>query len=145
MNQSFIVKIFLVNILLRGIMLSCLTGRQQHLSKFSSSKSLITPFIKFRTVYTFAPYGKHTKQWSMLLCVRTYSNLPTCILRVNTYVTTCCLLLIEFRANGNWGYNIPVHLGLSLRKSQSNNYHVNLHSTSKLYYALCASPYVCIV
>ena len=56
------------------------------------------------------------------------------------YVITMYMLLsTEFHTSGNWGYNVPVHPGLSLHKSQANNYHVNmcnLHSTSKLYYAL---------
>ena len=45
-------------------------------------------------------------------------------------------MLTEFRANGNWGYNVPVHPGLSLHQSQPSNYHayVNLHITGKLWY-----------
>ena len=35
----------------------CLTGRQQHSSKFSSSKLLITSFVKILHRQTFAPYG----------------------------------------------------------------------------------------
>ena len=52
----------------------------------------------------------------------------------------------EFQTNGNWGYNVPVHPGLSLHESQPDIYHVNmcnLHTTSKLY-ALHTSPYVCV-
>ena len=47
-----------------------------------------------------------------------------------------CVTLTEFRANGNWGYNVPVHPGLSLLKSQPKNCHVSmcdLHTTSKLH------------
>ena len=56
--------------------------------------------------------------------------------------TSYMLIPTEFcTTNGNWrGYNVPVHPGLSLHKSQDNNYHVNvcdLHTTSKLYDALC--------
>ena len=43
------------------------------------------------------------------------------------------MLYTEFRTNGNWGYNVPVHPGLSLDKSQADNYHVNMcdmHTTS---------------
>lgn len=36
------------------------------------------------------------------------------------------LLLLEFLTNGNWGYNVPVHPGLPLHKSQADNYHVNM-------------------
>ena len=53
--------------------------------------------------------------------------------------------LTEFRTNGNWGYNVPVHPGLSLLKSQPNNYQVsmcNLHVPSKLCtlcpYSICS-------
>ena len=49
------------------------------------------------------------------------------------------LIITEFRTNGSWGYNVPVHPGLSFHISQPNNNHVhmcNLHITSKLYYAL---------
>ena len=35
----------------------CLTGRQKDLSKFSMSKSLITPFVKILHHQTFALYG----------------------------------------------------------------------------------------
>ena len=55
------------------------------------------------------------------------------------------ITLTEFRSNGNWGYNVPVHLGLSLLKSQPDNCHVgkcNLHTTSKLCilrpYSICS-------
>ena len=50
-------------------------------------------------------------------------------------IMSLCVILTEFRTNGNWGYNVPVHPGLSLLKSQPNNCHVNmhnLHATSKL-------------
>ena len=43
------------------------------------------------------------------------------------------MLYTEFRTNGNWGYNVPVHPGLSLHKSQADNYYVNMcdmHTTS---------------
>ena len=43
--------------------------------------------------------------------------------------------LTEFRTNGNWGYDVPIHPGLSLLKSQPDSCHVskhNLHTTSKL-------------
>ena len=45
-------------------------------------------------------------------------------------------MLTEFRANGNWGYNVPVHPGLSLGQSQPSNHHayVNLHITGMLWY-----------
>ena len=58
------------------------------------------------------------------------------------------LIITEFRTNGSWGYNVPVHPGLSFHISQPNDHHVhmcNLHITSKLYYALYTSPYVCII
>ena len=55
------------------------------------------------------------------------------------------LKLTEFRANGNWGDNVPVHPRLSLLKSQPNNCQVsmcNLHFTSKLCtlcsYSICS-------
>ena len=37
-----------------------LTGRQKHPSKFSSSKSLITSFVKTLFHQTFVPYGSYT-------------------------------------------------------------------------------------
>ena len=43
------------------------------------------------------------------------------------------MLYTEFHTNGNWGYNVPVHPGQSLHKSQADNYHVNMcdmHTTS---------------
>ena len=57
------------------------------------------------------------------------------------------LILIEFYTNGNWEYNVPVHPGLTLHKSQINDYHVNmcnLLTTSKLH-TLYTSPNVCII
>ena len=36
-----------------------------------------------------------------------------------------CVTLTEFRTNGNWGYNVPVHPGLSLLKSQPDNCHIS--------------------
>ena len=77
-------------------------------------------------------------------------NLTTVIASLRTtyyYVTYICIyayictilyykMLTEFRANGNWGYNVPVHPGLSLHQSQPSNYHayVNLYITGKLWY-----------
>ena len=37
--------------------IACLTGKQQYLSKFSSSKSLITPFVKILHYQIVVPYG----------------------------------------------------------------------------------------
>ena len=61
------------------------------------------------------------------------------------YITNSMSLyitLIEFRTNGNWGHNVPVHPGLSLLKSQPDNCQVstcNLHTTSKLCtYSICS-------
>ena len=42
---------------------------------------------------------------------------------------------LEFLANGNWGYNAPVHARLPFLKSQPHNCDMskcNLHTTSKL-------------
>ena len=36
-----------------------------------------------------------------------------------------CVTLTEFRTNGNWGYDVPVHPGLSPLKSQPDNCHVS--------------------
>ena len=67
------------------------------------------------------------------------------LLATCTYIMSLYITLTEFRSNGNWGYNVPVHPGLSLFKSQPNNCHVskcNLHTTSKLRtlcpYSICS-------
>ena len=82
-------------------------------------------------------------------CMYNLYNLRIVTLYVNNirnYVYLYILMslsvtLTEFRSNGNWVCNIPVHPGLSLLKSQPGNCHIskyNLHTTSKLC-ALC--PY----
>ena len=37
------------------------------------------------------------------------------------------VILTEFRSNGNWECNVPVHPRLSHHKSQADYYHVNKH------------------
>ena len=61
------------------------------------------------------------------------------------YIMSLCLILTEFRSNGDWGYNVPVHSGLSFLKSQPDNCHIskcNSHTTSKLCtlcpYSICS-------
>ena len=46
---------------------------------------------------------------------------------------TFCNINTEFRSNGNWECNVPVHPKLSLHKSQPDHYLINkydLHTTS---------------
>ena len=69
-NESFIVKIFPVNILLY-----CFTAKQQHSSKFPSSESPITytPFVKNLHHQTFAPCSIN------FVCVCAYVCVCVCV------------------------------------------------------------------
>ena len=42
-------------------------------------------------------------------------------------VVVLSVILTEFRTNGNWECNVPVHPRLSLHKSQPDYFHVNIH------------------
>ena len=54
----------------KNIINTCLTGRQQHSSKFSSSKSQVAPFVKILHRQTFVPYGSYIIYAGKINCMQ---------------------------------------------------------------------------